>query len=272
MSFRCSAPSPGLDRSDGGDDHVLRSGRRASRAAPRPPRPPRRRRPCAAASSRHWRIGRRTATSSASFSVLPRFQIELRERRAATAAASAGAGFHHINDARRGPRPARYSCAREGAAPECADPDLSKSMRTGLGGASAAPPPRPPRPPRPPSFSPLRVARRLLFVALRRQRRRDIVRQHDQVDAARDFVLVAGHVEAADRGAVVGAGGEVEILAVAVEGRMARVADVRRSPAWSCRYRASRRTRRAAGSAAICEKAIHLESPDQAKSRCQIAR
>src|SRR5258706_14374184 len=65
---------------------------------------------------------------------------------------------------------------------------------------------------------------RLLFVAFRSQRRGDIVRQHDQINATGYFVLIAGHVQAAGSWTEVGAGRKIQILAVPVERRMTGVA------------------------------------------------
>ena len=125
-----------------------------------------------------------------------------RESVAPPAARAASAG--RSPSCRRCPRvPAvrPYTTAPAGAARRCAARCWSKSMRTGLGGvlAAAAPLPRPPRPPRPPSLPACRrrSVGALFFIALRRQRRGDVVGQHRQVDAAGHLVLVAGHVEAA---------------------------------------------------------------------------
>ena len=66
--------------------------------------------------------------------------------------------------------------------------------------------------------------RRLLFVALGRHGRGNVRRQHERVDAARDLVLVARHVEQVRPRTVVGARREVQVLAVAIERGISRVA------------------------------------------------
>ena len=68
------------------------------------------------------------------------------------------------------------------------------------------------------------LLRHLLFVALGRERRRVGLLQHRHVDAAGGEQREGRHVEAGVGRADVGAGGEVEVLAVGVEHGVARVA------------------------------------------------
>src|SRR5207248_690348 len=60
--------------------------------------------------------------------------------------------------------------------------------------------------------------------ALRGQRRGHVLVEHGQVNTARDRVVGAGHVDAVGGRADVGAGGEVQVLAAAVEHGVAHVA------------------------------------------------
>ncbi len=64
----------------------------------------------------------------------------------------------------------------------------------------------------------------LFVIALGRQGRGEIFSEHDDINAAGNGAIEAGEIEAGDGGADVSAGGEVEVLAVAVEGDAANVA------------------------------------------------
>src|SRR5271156_4478105 len=55
------------------------------------------------------------------------------------------------------------------------------------------------------------------FIAFGRERRRKILAEDDDVDATRAFLAVGGHIQAANRGAGIGAGGEIKVFAVFVE-------------------------------------------------------
>ncbi len=204
----------------------------APAAAPRPPRPP----PAPPMrSSILSPLAERSklATPAASFS--ERRVLRSNRKRASTAtraASAASSGFDEKDDAgaagsQRGVT-ARGKRKRENALLELVEIDahgLGRGFRSGVGAARAAA-----------STSTASAARcrgaigrsfagRFFFVALGRERRGEIVWQNDEINVAGDFVLIAGHIETARGGAVVGAGREIEILAVAIEGGMAGVAE-----------------------------------------------
>ena len=137
MSFRRSAPSPGLTGASRGDDHILRSSRRACRL-PRPPRPPP---PPPMRSSIFSPLADRSkpATLIASFSGLRVFRSNFESVPPPPPPRPPRAGFHQIDDCPR--CPVASICNRRAgtgsARMRCSS--LSKSMRTGLGG----PRPRP---------------------------------------------------------------------------------------------------------------------------------
>ena len=180
------------------------------------------RRPCAAASCRRWRRGRTTprhrrvsrscassGRSAISVAPPPPDRRGRRRRRSPGSMHEENAGASRLRARGRrareaaGRRCAAGSC-RNRCAPVSAVSPEPRGARACIAAAAAAPAIR-------------RRTRRAFLIAFRRERRRNVVRQHRQVDAAGDFVLVAAHVEPAGGGPVVGAGREIQILPVAVE-------------------------------------------------------
>ena len=188
----------GLHRRGGRHDDVLRNAERPRRARRRA-RLRRRGTPCGAASCRRWRRGRSDATPSASFSVLRVFRskrdsVEPRRRRR-RGRRHRRSGVHDEEDAgTSGVEPgigARGKRQGDDALLDFVEVDAHRlGRRLGERGVAAPVPPRPPRPP------PAAGLGALLLIALGRQRRRDIVGQHRQVDAAGDLVFVAASCRA----------------------------------------------------------------------------
>ena len=216
-----------LHGSGGGHDDV-----RAEPAAAAPPRPPARAAGAAHAQQHLVAVGgeveRRDAVGE--FLALARLQVEarrawLRRRPPPRPPPPAAPGsMHEENAGASGFEPdvgARGKRQRDDALLQLVEIDAHRLGRS-LRDAAAAPAPAVAAAAAAAAIR--RGTRRAFLIALRRQRRRDVVGQHRQVDAAGDLVLVAAHVEPAGGGRVVGAGREIQILPVAVEHRTPRVA------------------------------------------------